>query len=277
MWIWEKKITQNDESQWAEKLSGVVGVVFTTLPDFEKSLVQCYCEEAASAAALLTAFGGKMSKLEDRDWVAATAPENSPPLLIRNRLVIVSSPSQVKPMQQRYPKRQVLYFPAERAFGTGNHGTTATCLRMLCDEAHSRRKRDWRIIDVGCGSGILGVAALRLGAKQAICFDFDAAAVEVARRNVERNGCPPACMYSKRMFLNGCRTNPSALKLWWPTSFPVCFSKRFLGCAATCRAVPRAYLSFQAFCASKSMTPYPPPEKGDFPCFNGRSVVSGYL
>ena len=78
MWIWEKKITQNDESQWAEKLSGVVGVVFTTLPDSEKSLVQCYCEEAASAAALLTAFGGKMSKLEDRDWVAATAPENSP-------------------------------------------------------------------------------------------------------------------------------------------------------------------------------------------------------
>ena len=191
MWIWEKKITQNDESQWAEKLSGVVGVVFTTLPDSEKSLVQCYCEEAASAAALLTAFGGKMSKLEDRDWVAATAPENSPPLLIRNRLVIVSSPSQVKPMQQHYPKRQVLCFPAERAFGTGNHGTTATCLRMLCDEAHSRRKRDWRIIDVGCGSGILGVAALRLGAKQAICFDFDAAAVEVARRNVERNGCAP--------------------------------------------------------------------------------------
>lgn len=188
MWVWEKKIAQKDEAWWVQQLTGVSNVVYTAMPGSSCLQVQCYCQNAVEAAALLSAFGGKMSELEDRDWVAATAPENTPPLMIRNRLVVVSSPAQVQPMQQRYPGRHVLCFPAERAFGTGNHGTTATCLRMLCDEARARRGQSWRVIDVGCGTGILGLAALQLGARNALCFDFDASAVEVAQRNLRRNG-----------------------------------------------------------------------------------------
>ena len=171
-----------------QQLAGVSNVVCTAVPLSSRLLVECYCDHVAEAAVLLSAFGGEMSELRDRDWVAATAPEHTPPLIIRNRLVVVSSPALVLPMQQRYPGRQVLCFPAERAFGTGNHGTTATCLRMLCDEARVRRGQNWRIIDVGCGTGILGLAALRLGAQHALCFDDDASAVEVAQRNMLRNG-----------------------------------------------------------------------------------------
>ncbi len=173
---------------WTQQLAGVSSVVYTAVPRSSCLLVECYCGHVAETAALLSAFGGAMRELEDRDWVAATAPENTPPLIIRNRLVVVSSPALVPLMKQRYPGRQVLCFPAEKAFGTGNHGTTATCLRLLCDEARARRGQSWRIIDVGCGTGILGLAALSLGAQQAFCFDFDASAVEVAQRNVLRNG-----------------------------------------------------------------------------------------
>lgn len=191
MWVWNKNIPTIDEKLWTIRLASLRHVVFTTLPRSSRIRVQCYCENLIEAAALLAAFGGSLKEEQDRDWVAATAPEHERPLLVRNRLVVAASQVQCDLMRKRYPRRQTLYFPAECAFGTGNHGTTATCLRMLCDESEKRRGQQWRLIDVGCGTGILGLAALRLGASQALCFDDDATAVEVAQRNVARNGGAP--------------------------------------------------------------------------------------
>jgi ribosomal protein L11 methyltransferase len=70
------------------------------------------------------------------------------------------------------------------AFGTGTHATTALCLEWLdgCDLDGSR------IIDYGCGSGILAIAALRLGAAEALAFDIDPQALLATRQNAERNG-----------------------------------------------------------------------------------------
>ena len=98
-----------------------------------------------------------------------------------------ADPSVLQELTSRYPGRTVLTFPAERAFGTGNHATTSTCLRMLCDEVKTR-KSPWTLTDIGCGTGVLALAGLRLGAQRAISFDFDPVAVEVAARNIERNG-----------------------------------------------------------------------------------------
>jgi ribosomal protein L11 methyltransferase len=58
---------------------------------------------------------------------------------------------------------------------------------MLCDEVKSR-KAPWTLADIGCGTGVLALAGLRLGAQSAISFDFDPIAVEVAERNIARNG-----------------------------------------------------------------------------------------
>ena len=70
------------------------------------------------------------------------------------------------------------------AFGTGNHETTRLCLRM-CEKY---LKQGDRVLDVGCGSGILGIAALLLGAESAIGVDIDEVAVRTTKANAELNG-----------------------------------------------------------------------------------------
>jgi ribosomal protein L11 methyltransferase len=70
------------------------------------------------------------------------------------------------------------------AFGTGTHPTTALCLEWL--DRHI--VDDARVIDFGCGSGVLAIAAVRLGAGEAHCFDIDPQALTATRQNAEANG-----------------------------------------------------------------------------------------
>jgi len=70
------------------------------------------------------------------------------------------------------------------AFGTGTHPTTALCLEWL--DAHA--PRDGAVVDFGCGSGVLALAALRLGARMASCFDIDPQALVATRDNASANG-----------------------------------------------------------------------------------------
>jgi ribosomal protein L11 methyltransferase len=70
------------------------------------------------------------------------------------------------------------------AFGTGDHPTTSLCLEWLADQTLTNKM----ILDYGCGSGILSIAALKLGAREAYAVDIDAQALEVTRRNAVHNG-----------------------------------------------------------------------------------------
>lgn len=70
------------------------------------------------------------------------------------------------------------------AFGTGTHPTTALCLEWLDEQL----ERGARVIDYGCGSGILGLAAAKLGAARVECFDIDPQALTAARENAAANG-----------------------------------------------------------------------------------------
>ncbi len=189
MWVWKKTIAKANEEEWQERLSNLPGTVISEAFHAERLNIDVYTESLEEALVLAACYGGKTEEVQTVDWVAATAPENTPPLIIRDRLVISASdePAVLEDLQQRYPGRIILTFPAERAFGTGNHATTSTCLRMLCDEAKGR-KEAWTLTDIGCGTGVLALAGLRLGAQHAISFDFDPIAVDVARHNIERNG-----------------------------------------------------------------------------------------
>lgn len=189
MWVWKKTIAKANEEEWQERLSNLPGTVISEAFHAERLNIDVYTDSQEEALVLAACYGGKTEEVQTVDWVAATAPENTPPLIIRDRLVISASdePAVLEDLQQRYPGRIILTFPAERAFGTGNHATTSTCLRMLCDEAKNR-KAPWTLSDIGCGTGVLALAGLRLGAQHAISFDFDPIAVEVARHNIERNG-----------------------------------------------------------------------------------------
>lgn len=68
-----------------------------------------------------------------------------------------------------------------RAFGTGGHATTRLCLRLLVDEGRGG------LLDAGCGSGVLAIAAVRLGFAPVVALDQDPAALEATRRNAEAN------------------------------------------------------------------------------------------
>jgi ribosomal protein L11 methyltransferase len=74
------------------------------------------------------------------------------------------------------------------AFGTGAHATTLNCLRFLVDFASTRTGSNWTALDLGCGSGILALAARQLGAKQVLAADFDPECVRITRENSEANG-----------------------------------------------------------------------------------------
>ena len=191
MYLWHKTAAAEHEELWQERLQHVAGAVISAAFRAGRIAVDVYTEQAEEALILQACYGGEVSQLPDTDWVAATAPENTPPLMIRDRIVIsASSKAEVlAELRTKYPKRIVLSFPAEQAFGTGNHATTSTCLRLLCDYVGSTLKgREWTLADIGCGTGVLALAGLKLGAKAAISFDFDPKAVEVARRNIDRNG-----------------------------------------------------------------------------------------
>jgi len=73
------------------------------------------------------------------------------------------------------------------AFGTGDHATTATCLRFIVDIAKQRKGTQWQMLDLGCGTALLAIAARMLGAEQCEAHDFDAQAVRVSEQNLTLN------------------------------------------------------------------------------------------
>jgi ribosomal protein L11 methyltransferase len=111
-------------------------------------------------------------------------PEPRPPLRIRKKLTVVGSAKEhTAEIKAGHP---CLFIPATVAFGTGEHATTATCLRLLVDIARTLPP-GWEALDLGTGSGILALAAKLLGAGRVEAADFDATAIRVARENAKAN------------------------------------------------------------------------------------------
>ena len=138
-------------------------------------------------------FGGTIEKLP-RNWLRKFLRGQKPkPLKIGKRLVIVSSTA------SRRMKR-TLVIPAGAAFGTGEHMTTAMSLRMLesltrkslvrgaqCGTRGRVPDKEFSLLDLGTGSGILALAAARFGAKRIIAIDHDPIAIATAKENARRN------------------------------------------------------------------------------------------
>ena len=93
----------------------------------------------------------------------------------------------IKPTWEEYKKEDgdiVIEMDPGMAFGSGIHETTRMCLELL----QKYMKPGDCVLDVGCGSGILGIAASKLGAGDVLALDYDGVSVEVARQNALRNG-----------------------------------------------------------------------------------------
>ena len=146
-------------------------------------------EQATAAAAGLAArFGDRQVSIEsiagidDRDWVRSTQAQFGP-TEIEPGFWIVPTWSQVPPQSRR-----TMRLDPGMAFGTGTHPTTRMCLRWLAGRS-SQRAAPWRrVLDYGCGSGVLAIAAALFGARCVDAVDIDPAAVDAARANAAANG-----------------------------------------------------------------------------------------
>jgi ribosomal protein L11 methyltransferase len=117
--------------------------------------------------------------IHDEDWMAAWK-QHYKPIPVGKRLLIL--PAWIAPAADE--KRIAVKIDPSMAFGTGTHPTTQLCMELLEDTVLPGEA----VIDVGCGSGILSIGALKLGAGHALGVDIDNAAVISTRENAAANG-----------------------------------------------------------------------------------------
>jgi ribosomal protein L11 methyltransferase len=119
-----------------------------------------------------------VDEVPDADWVRASQAQFEP-LRVTDDLWVV--PSWREPVAQRAVNVRI---DPGLAFGTGSHASTRLCLRWLA----AQLPRGARVLDYGCGSGILAIAAAKLGAGAVTGVDVDAQSVAVSRMNAQANG-----------------------------------------------------------------------------------------
>lgn len=151
------------------------------------ALFEANTDETALIAHLQLLCGGSLpehhvERIEDQDWERSWM-DNFQPMRFGRRLWIVPSWHAAPE-----PDAVNLLLDPGLAFGTGTHPTTALCLEWLDGQTLD----NCSVLDFGCGSGILAIAALLLGAPQAVGTDIDPQALEASRDNASRNGIDPA-------------------------------------------------------------------------------------
>lgn len=185
--VWRKLTVVKWEDEWMERLVWLgQRLVMFTLPNSRALRIEAYHVTRAEADLLVSQFGGTVRAarpLTKKDL----EPKPRPPLRVRAKLLVVSTEKERALAAKQRPKIPALLIPATVAFGTGEHATTATCLRLLADVAHELRRSEWDALDLGTGSGILALAARIFGAWKVEATDFDAVAVRVAKENAVAN------------------------------------------------------------------------------------------
>lgn len=140
--------------------------------------------DATALAVLAAAFAARpfaVGRVEDEDWVAKVRRELHP---VRAGRFVVHGGHDAA----RIPANAIgLRIEAAMAFGTGHHATTQGCL-VLLDRLARRGLRARRCADIGCGTGVLAMAAARLWPARAVAGDIDRIAVATARENLRANG-----------------------------------------------------------------------------------------
>ena len=151
-------------------------------PNRKLLLIEAAFESKSTADLVKEKFGGHVEKLP-RGWLGRfLRAKNAEPLRIGKRLVIAQSSRDWE--ADSFPHRLII--PAGAAFGTGEHATTATSLKLL-EELTRDWKPGWKIVDLGTGSGILALAATHFGAKRGIAIDRDRMAISTAMENARLN------------------------------------------------------------------------------------------
>jgi ribosomal protein L11 methyltransferase len=182
MYIWRKRADGDWLRRQGEDLLCRFGTALASIerPGKAQTLLEVSCDTRNEAVQLRREFGGTIEKLR-ANWLEQLAKRTAAKRLrIGSRLVV---------SRTRDPARsgaRTIVIPAEAAFGTGEHATTAMCLRML-ERATRKREAGWSMLDAGTGTGILAIAGSCFGAHRVIAVDNDPMACATARRNAMAN------------------------------------------------------------------------------------------
>jgi ribosomal protein L11 methyltransferase len=201
--LWRFSVTTSAEAEdaVAELLGSKFGTAASAYFNLETriSLVNVFSEkpfsrpqhqEVSAGLAQIKGYGLdigagaiEIAKVKREDW-AESWKKHFHPIEIGDALLV--KPSWIK---QRPRKNQaVLILDPGLSFGTGQHPTTSFCLRQLASRATRNTQHATRsFLDIGSGSGILAIAAAKLGYQPVDAFDFDPEAVRIARENARKN------------------------------------------------------------------------------------------
>ena len=187
MYLWRKSA----ELQWFKAHEDLLQdrahgqLVVIRKPGRKRLEMEIACRSQSASSALLNEFGGRVDALP-RNWLKRFARADSKPIKIAKRLVVSNVGGTWASRLSRHKGRFHIIIPASLAFGTGEHATTATSLRLL-EQLTRCWNPGWSLADLGSGSGILALAGKCFGAGQVIGIDNDPAAISVAKSNARLN------------------------------------------------------------------------------------------
>lgn len=173
-------LTTFDQQDYEEKPTGDTQVVAYLPKDDQVEQTRHQLEEAVWHLGQIAPIGSLEYKvIADQNWMDSWK-ERYQPLELGENLIIL--PAWIDPgiAGRRLP----IIISPDMAFGTGTHPSTQLCLLAL--ERHGCLDKD--VLDIGCGSGILSIAAVRLGADRVLGVDFDPIAIPSCERNASLNG-----------------------------------------------------------------------------------------
>jgi ribosomal protein L11 methyltransferase len=187
MFVWTKRCAAERLDLWEQRFQGNPNLAIEWLGNGGSVRLSVFCARRREAESLRDGFGGAVREVKRTEWNRLPAAPR--PVMVRDSLMVTSRTrrDELATLRRDHPQRIIISIPPELAFGTGDHATTATCLRMLADAARQRRGTTWSMADLGCGTGVLAIAARRLGADDVFACDFDPLAIDVAQRNARRN------------------------------------------------------------------------------------------
>jgi ribosomal protein L11 methyltransferase len=222
MYLWRRRATRNWLRDNGQRWRGQAGLKLALIerPNRRRFQIEVASKSRQEVQALAHEFGGRIVKLP-QDWLKRFAlQQKTKPLKIGQRLVITNVGGSSVSRQWRRQGRSHILIPAGAAFGTGEHATTAMCLRLLeriidfwgarapshagdgapaianfegsirrgCRTQRARRSCSPElVVDLGTGTGILALAARVLGVKRVIGIDNDPTAISTATENARRN------------------------------------------------------------------------------------------
>jgi ribosomal protein L11 methyltransferase len=191
--LWSRISSVKWEDSWIERLrfAGEQNLVIKKFPASRSIRLDLYTD-STTAKKLKSAFGGTARPFDAAGW-QPPAPKITDPLRVAGQLRIYRDRELLK-KERATGKGLPLLIPSGMAFGTGDHATTARCLQLLVEAAAPLRASGgkWSMIDLGCGSGILALAAEKLGAGKILGCDFDEACVRISKENALLNKLPLA-------------------------------------------------------------------------------------